>query len=1807
MRRLSRSRKTTRVRRNLVINCSTIQMKKAPIVKLSLRKLFVAMLAVGPVAFLPAPLLATLPSAGSITVSSGSASLSVAGPQATITSTDRAVLNWGTVASGGGTITAFNIGAGETYNFLVPAGGSVLNKVVAGAGTASASDGVAAIINGTLSSNGRVFVLANGNINVGDNAAINTSGGLVLSTLDEATDLTYVVNGDLSYAGASRGSITIGAGGAAPSVLSNLNAWAGGVTLNGATVIGNVIINAIGGTGLLLSGVQPTTITGNLTANSYNGTISQGAGAVAVSGTAALTSGIAATTLNNAANDFGTVQATSSNTVSLADANNIALGASSAGNLNVTAAGNITTSGAVATTTTATLTSSVAGSISYATGSSAGTINAATNNGTITIDTVGNVTIGAVTAGGTLKGIALTNNGGNYTASSPTVTVSTGVGGVAGPALTSVTNSSNAVTSVTVGATAGTATYTSNPTVTISGGGTEPTTAATVTASLNATSVASVAIYGGGNYSTSPSVTFSAPGGAGATATGEAVLDSFGKVIGVRITSPGSGYTGTPTVTISGGTIGSPVSSTFTLTAGTTTYSSAPSVSFSAPNQAGGRTATGTVTLDSTGKVSAITLTDAGSGYTGAPTINISGGVVGGAGINPTATGTISATHVAPIATAVLNPSTIASLSVATAGAGYTGAAPSLTVSAQQPGGSATVVPVNTTTTNSGALASITLGAGQPTFTATPAITVTKGGTEAASKATAVAIAGSAVTINSTGTVRTAGTVFGSSIAVTAPSVTATTSLLSTGGTVTINATAGDALIGNITAGSASLSATGNLTQGGVLTTRTGSNLAITALNATLTASNLIPSNRLVLSGGNISINNNEQSGLQVGPSVVTGDLTLATGGSVVFGTGGGTLSESVTVGGNLTTTVTGSSITGVTFTNNANATATNGRVFVGDLSAVTATFTAPTGANGVTATGTPTFDATGRLTGVTITNPGSGYTTAPTVTVTTSNAARAQLLATTTTSATTVTRTGNNITDDDDVSFTVSGALNLATNGGNVVFDSQIGSGRGFGQLGQLNVNAKGGELNGNVTVHERTTIGIGNVSANVLTVNSTGGNIIFQPTNIPLAATYATSITTVSARATSAGATITQTTALTLGGGNSTMNSSGGTILDNSTNSLGGNVSVVGGANNTLVTNSNFSLGVSTLVTGTNRLTVTAVDPLGVAARNITILNGGNAANATLNASGTISVAGGLFANLTLNATNLAASANAISQATTFTTVNNTLTVGATAGAVALGGNTSNTIANLVVNETPGGITVGTTGNLTVRGSTSGAVTASAGVSNIAGTYGISLGNLTAGGLTLTAANGTGNIATDGVSGAITQQTGTSLGIFGPISATTFGGNITLANANNNFGRIVLSTGSLASGVITLVERDTAKIGNLNSANAATVTSTFGSIVEDTVGLTQLNVPSLTATANAGSINLGTAGVTSGTISAATLNASGAVAILSSGNLTLAASSGNTLTATAGGNLAQSGRLSVYGLTSLNAVGNITLGDAANNFGPISATVTGAGSSISITEGGTLNLRKVTMANASTGGFTAQSVNGDIVDSGLGGVIPGGRNGGVGSAAVSLTAQNGNIILDDPTTDIATSGGVNFNAKNVTLSVLGAAPIVLGSAGTTSVAAGNLTVTSATGDIANAGNITATGAATFQTGNGSINLSAAGNQFGSLRFSSALAGASTVNIVQSGNMNVLTGSTAVGGVTLASGGNITVSNSGGGVVSFGGTALLSATGSITLPKLVQAVGTITVNAGGTKDLSALSLAGDLGSKAPVSFGAGSYLPPSP
>ena len=70
-----------------------------------------------------------------------------------------------------------------------------------------------------------------------------------------------------------------------------------------------------------------------------------------------------------------------------------------------------------------------------------------------------------------------------------------------------------------------------------------------------------------------------------------------------------------------------------TITAGGSSYTSAPTVTFSAP-PAGGVTATGTATI-SGDAVSAVTITNPGNGYTSAPTISFSGG--GGSGAAATA------------------------------------------------------------------------------------------------------------------------------------------------------------------------------------------------------------------------------------------------------------------------------------------------------------------------------------------------------------------------------------------------------------------------------------------------------------------------------------------------------------------------------------------------------------------------------------------------------------------------------------------------------------------------------------------------------------------------------------------------------------------------------------------------------------------------------------------------------------------------------------------------------------------------------------------------------------------------------------------------------------------------------------------------------------------------------------------------------------------------------------------------------------------------------------------------------------------
>lgn len=140
--------------------------------------------------------------------------------------------------------------------------------------------------------------------------------------------------------------------------------------------------------------------------------------------------------------------------------------------------------------------------------------------------------------------------------------------------------------------------YSAPPSVTLSGG---PGTGATAVATLGVTA-ASFSINGGSTiYTQAPNVTITGGGGSGATAV--AVL-SGGVVTGITIINSGTGYTSTPTITFSAGTIGTP---------GTNPTGTGNATNFT---------------------VTGLQVTAAGSGYTGTPAATLSGSATASAAVS---------------------------------------------------------------------------------------------------------------------------------------------------------------------------------------------------------------------------------------------------------------------------------------------------------------------------------------------------------------------------------------------------------------------------------------------------------------------------------------------------------------------------------------------------------------------------------------------------------------------------------------------------------------------------------------------------------------------------------------------------------------------------------------------------------------------------------------------------------------------------------------------------------------------------------------------------------------------------------------------------------------------------------------------------------------------------------------------------------------------------------------------------------------------------------------------------------------------
>ena len=220
-------------------------------------------------------------------VASGAATISSGATSTTITqSTQNAVINW----------QSFNIAAGQSVQFVQPTSSSItLNRVV-GADPSS--------ILGSLSANGKVFLINPNGILFGQGASVNV-GGLVASTLN-MTDADFNA-GNYKFSGNGTGSVVN---------QGNINADGGYVALLGANVSNQGTISAQLGSAVLAAGkVMTMDMAGDgllniaVTEGAVNALVDNRGLIRADGGQVLLTTQAAGSLLQNAVNNTGVIQA----------------------------------------------------------------------------------------------------------------------------------------------------------------------------------------------------------------------------------------------------------------------------------------------------------------------------------------------------------------------------------------------------------------------------------------------------------------------------------------------------------------------------------------------------------------------------------------------------------------------------------------------------------------------------------------------------------------------------------------------------------------------------------------------------------------------------------------------------------------------------------------------------------------------------------------------------------------------------------------------------------------------------------------------------------------------------------------------------------------------------------------------------------------------------------------------------------------------------------------------------------------------------------------------------------------------------------------------------------------------------------------------------------------------------------------------------------------------------------------------------------------------------------------------------------
>jgi hypothetical protein len=808
----------------------------------------------------------------------------------------------------------------------------------------------------------------------------------------------------------------------------------------------------------------------------------------------------------------------------------------------------------------------------------------------------------------------------------------------------------------------------------------------------------------------------------------------------------------------------------------------------------------------------------------------------------------------------------------------------------------------------------------------------------------------------------------------------------------------------------------------------------------------------------------------------------------------------------------------------------------------------------------------------VDLTSAGSGWTTAPTLTVSSGSVAAVMGLQTVA-----VTSGGNGylsaplVTLSDD-GGTGTGATAVAVVDLNPLSDTygQVTSinviNAGTGYTGPVSVSLSGGGATQQATVGTSTLVlqrinvvnpgsdyttapTISGLSANgasaTVTIGGTGGYVASGSTTVLGGITGNLDITTASGGITNgSGLSVAGTTTLT-------DNSVVGISLGSQNNNLQGVLTITeSGAGDVIVANNN-GLILGNITVGTGNLVMTTLSSSGItqsSAGNRVVAGG--VATFTANNGGPI---GPVILNNAQNS--FAGMVNAYG---TRVVIRNSASTG-----LELGNITAS--SSLTATSTSAGITQSGVGGINSTGAASFAAangfsinvgtqdntfSSTASFAALSGTLAnVSVQDTTA--LDLGAMTLTGNLTAFSSGGAITDSGALVIG--GTTSVSAPGQNITLDNANQFTGAVSLTGANVTlNNTVSSLEMGTGSVsGNLAVTSTTVVTQSGTLTVTGTTSFSAVgqNITLINANQFTGAVSLAGANV-------AVTDAAGLILGTTTATGTLEAMATT-------GNISQTGKVSVTGASTFTASevdANIILDNSLNSF---NGTVAFAGS------GG---LENVTLVDTTAVDLLTLTLSGNLSITSGGAVTDTGVLEIVGTTTISAVGQD--ITLDSAN---EFTGAVSLTGANV--AVTDAAGLILG----TTTATGTLAATATTGNISQTGALNVTGASTFTGANGaSITLDQSANVLaGSVEFVASTGILNNVTLVDTTALQIQDGLILGGDFVLTAAGITQGAGLLDGITIAGTTTLNGGTGAIVLTNSGNSyLGTVTITGGASADM---------------------------